>query len=910
MRRKVLAVTIVAGLAAVLALALRPNRAARLPASSGKAEVALTGQRGRGATGGERAIQGRVVYPDGAPMVEAQVSVTTREGGSTAARRRLVSDDRGAFDAGRFEVAEFLVTATLAGRPDARTVVDLRDPQAASEDVVLTMPECSSQLSGLVFDGSGGPIAGARVAERELWGVTMGVESGADGSYALCTRDSDVLFQVTASGYGSLEFKRVVRGKVRQDLVLVPEGVIEGRVVDGHGQPVEAIVEGRVRSYAAEHPAPRQTRADAGSFRLDGLAEGRWVVEAHNLHGRTRDGGEILVRAGQTITDVTLVLEDCYPLAGTVSVDGAPLDAAVVSAFSLTTVTVSPTVPAVDGAFELPCVASGGARIRVDGYEVLSPRSVVHAANAKPVAVTVATLGRIRGRVLRGGQPVAGAVVWYSGGQRPPGSTRTDAGGEYEVRNLVASTYRLGAESGSARSAEISITLTARQQAQLDLILTAETALSETVTSSGRPVGYAVVTAARDDGKDDGIGTTDAMGRFEISGLAGDGTYAVTAVMQAGMPLPIANGPSTRLAAGGAAEVAVEVTVPQDVIAGRVVDPRGAPVPDAAVMAVMSSDDAPRVTPWFPGSRTTTADDGRFRFAALPRGTYALRATTAAGDEGIVTRIVSPAERVQLVVHAGGSIVGTLEGFAVTPQITAKRVDASVETSNRGLVDGATFRIEGLAPGRYLVTAQSASDGDAATIQVTAGRQTPLTLRSSGHGTVRGHVREYGSQRGIAGDMCNLVVRDGDLIGPPMPVTLVNVDDDGGFVFRDVPAGDVVISCVGNGATHSSGLGALTLPPGGDLERDVIISRCDAPLNFGLSIDFRRVTPLAWIVASGGAADRAGVRRGDEIVAIDGVSVEGMGAHAVLCAVLNRSAGEQVRVGLRRGGTAVEVTIH
>ncbi len=906
-----LLLAMIVGLVVGLALIGRSSRntRARVPGAAGGAGVASREPKTVDATGETRGIAGRVVDPDGAPVVGARVSVTARVGGVAVAPRRIVSDTHGAFDAGRYGLAEFLVTATLAGRPDARIIVDLRDPHVASEDVVLTMSTCRSQLSGVVVDGSGGPIAGARVAERELWGVTVGVESGADGSYALCTRDSDVVFQVTASGYGSLELTRVVRGHVRQDVVMVPEGAIEGQVVDRHGQPVEAVVEGRVRSHAAERPAPHQVQTDAGRFRLDGLAEGRWVVDAHNLRGRTRDGGELLVRAGQTITDVTLVLEDCYPLVGTVSVDGAPLSAGAASAFSLTTITVTPTVPVVDGAFELPCVAAGGARLRVDGYEVVSPRSVVHAANAKPVAVTVASLGRIRGRVLRGGQPIVGAVVWYLGGTRPPGSTRTDARGEYEVRNLVASTYHLGAESGAARSAPTSITLAARQQAQLDLTLTAETALSGTVTSSRRPVGGAVVTAARDDGKDGGVGTTDAMGRFEISGLAGDGTYAVTSVTQAGMPLPIVNGSSTRLAAGGAAEVAVEVTVPQDVIAGRVVNPRGEPVPDAAVMAVSSSAGAPRLTPWFPGSRTTTAADGQFRFAALPRGTYALRATTAAGDEGFAKAISSPAEQVQVVVQAAGSIVGTLEGFAMTPQVTAKRVDELVESSSRGFVDGATFRIEGLAPGRYLVTAQSARDGDAATVQVTAGSQVALTLRSRGHGTIRGHVREYGSQRGIAGDDCNLVVRDGDLIGPPMPATIVNVDDDGGFVFQEVPAGDVVISCVGNGATHSSGLRALTLPPGGDLERDVIISRCDAPLNIGLSIDFRRVTPLARIVAPGGAADRAGVRAGDEIVAIDGVNVEGMGGHAVLCAIVNRSAEEQVRLGLRRGGSAVEITI-
>lgn len=895
-------------------MAWRPGGKSRhaVTDSAGSEVVHGNAMRGSHAKTGERRIAGQVVNADGSPVPGAQVTVGRRGARARGGQRAVVSDGNGRFDAGDFDRAEFLVTATLLGRPDARLAVDLRDPSVVSDDLRLTMPDCRSQLVGFVYDAAGGPIAGARIAEREAWGVTVGVESAADGSYALCTRDHDVLFQVTASGYGSLELTRVVRGRVRHDLVLVPEGVIEGQVVDRHGQPVEAEIEARVRGRDAERPAPRQVHTDpGGGFRLDGLAEWRWVVDAHNARGRSRDSGEILVRAGQAVVGVTLVLDDCHELAGTVTLDGEPLIGAEVLAFSLATNTVSPGVPSsVEGGFVLPCVPPGAARIWVDGYEVTSPRSVVHASDARPVAVTVAAMGRIRGRVLHAGLPVPGAVVSYAGGNRPPGTVRTDARGEYQVNNLMASTYRLSAAVGAARAAETSITLTAREQAQLDLTVIAMAALTGTVTTAdGRPVPNARVVVARDDGKDDGVGNADGAGRFEIGGLDGDGNYTVAAVALAATQLPILNRPSAWLVAGATADVAVQVTVQQDAIAGRVVDARGGPVADAAVAAVAASGSSPRFVPWLPGSQTTTDADGTFRFEALPRGTYALRAATATGAEGVAAGVATPAERVQIVVQAGGSIAGTLEGFAVTPQIVAKRVDESVDSSTRGFVDGKSFRVDGLAPGRYLVTAQSMSDAAAATVQVTAGDQTSVTLRSGGHGTVRGHVREYGMPRGVAGETCNLVVRDGDLIGPPVPATLVDVEDDGGFVFRDAPAGDMVISCVGNAGVYSAGVRPVKLPPGGDVEVEVLVVKCDAPAALGLRLDLRRITPVVWMVDSGSPAEEAGVQVGDEVASIDGTSVDGLAPHAVLCAAINRASGQRVRLGLRRGGAKVERTI-
>ena len=59
-------------------------------------------------------------------------------------------------------------------------------------------------------------------------------------------------------------------------------------------------------------------------------------------------------------------------------------------------------------------------------------------------------------------------------------------------------------------------------------------------------------------------------------------------------------------------------------------------------------------------------------------------------------------------------------------------------------------------------------------------------------------------------------------------------------------------------------------------------------------------------VTSGGAADDAGVRKGDVITAVDGTTVDG--AEALSAAVDAHGPGEQVRLTVRRGGSTRTLT--
>jgi hypothetical protein len=90
---------------------------------------------------------------------------------------------------------------------------------------------------------------------------------------------------------------------------------------------------------------------------------------------------------------------------------------------------------------------------------------------------------------------------------------------------------------------------------------------------------------------------------------------------------------------------------------------------------------------------------------------------------------------VTITVERPGGIAGTLSGFPTTPIVHAGAID-DLTNGHQGLVSGSTFRVTGMRPGRYLVTAQTTQEGDARIIEVRPGRTTELALTARGRGIV------------------------------------------------------------------------------------------------------------------------------------------------------------------------------
>jgi len=177
--------------------------------------------------------------------------------------------------------------------------------------------------------------------------------------------------------------------------------------------------------------------------------------------------------------------------------------------------------------------------------------------------------------------------------------------------------------------------------------------------------------------------------------------------------------------------VVLRVDTASAAVAGRVVVAGGAPVADVKVLALPAGVRA--LAGYAECPTAFSADDGTFRLAGLSPGAYDLRATSPAGLTAVARGVAAGSTDVVLEVPASGSLEGTLAGFSGAPVVRVRlRGPAAAPLPwNRSLladVRGATFRVRGLTPGAYLVSATGRGETAAALVEVRAGVPTRVGL--------------------------------------------------------------------------------------------------------------------------------------------------------------------------------------
>ncbi len=120
--------------------------------------------------------------------------------------------------------------------------------------------------------------------------------------------------EVTVLAPGCTPLRGTFRALGLPDAILVPEPgrVLRGRVVDADGQPVP-YCEVEVRDPSGNRlPSPRQTvSAEDGTFGVEGLADGTYTIQAHDLrNGRTFSGQTRGAQPGRDTWEVVLRDED------------------------------------------------------------------------------------------------------------------------------------------------------------------------------------------------------------------------------------------------------------------------------------------------------------------------------------------------------------------------------------------------------------------------------------------------------------------------------------------------------------------------------------------------------------------------------------------------------------------------
>jgi hypothetical protein len=318
-----------------------------------------------------RRVRGRVTR-DGAPYPNALVQLTHADTQVVVGEVRSGAD--GTFDLGDQPADRYVVAATAPDRSALPVRIDLRMPTTAA--IELRLIGCS-HLRGTVVDGSGAPIAHARVARDDAPSVFA--DTDATGHYDLCAHYGDTTMRYSASGYQSVVITLAVTDSSTRDVVLIPEAVVEGTVVGSDDKPVpNAWVVIDPGAVGMEHNAPATGFSGAdGSFRITGVSPGRNLIAGYAPHLRSDHKQELVVGAGEVRSGVVVRLARSGTIVGSVVAgDAAVVGAGIGIKIGNRDESGVLAVTQADGSFVIDRAPRGDGALYVVGHTVIVPRSV------------------------------------------------------------------------------------------------------------------------------------------------------------------------------------------------------------------------------------------------------------------------------------------------------------------------------------------------------------------------------------------------------------------------------------------------------------------------------------------------------------------------------------------------------
>jgi uncharacterized GH25 family protein len=598
----------------------------------------------------KRRLAGSVLL-DGAPAANVVVRVTSElsaVGLVPVLEQR--SDANGRFDFGMQPAREFVVSAAVPQRLAAIEKIDLR---AGDRSLILAITSCTVSLYGKVLDAAGGPIAGARILREDA----IGAETDAHGNYDLCVppaapQREQLLVVARANGYGAISMIVAPSGRTMHDFILTPEATLAGRVI-ANERPVahaKIVVEpdDAIGRYDEQPATTIAITDERGAFRITGLAGGRHRVAAFG-RGVRAPPTVVVVEPGET-KDVTLAARGEAIVRGRVLHAGQPVAGARVAIATKThDASADSAVSQADGSFVLDRAPLGSVTFTTAPFRA-PVKSFELAPGDNEIVLDVAPLAVVRGTLRHGKAPAALGRITLLGPTRI--AAAADATGNFEVPGLEPGDYTIYAWT-AARDAyvvdrKLSVTL---GETRLDLDLIAGARFTGVVVDrEARPVRGAYV--AFYNNTNEGRCITDERGAFACTGF-GPGTFDVSILSSAsgGIELPIVDGKPTSLVSQEGKHVdGLRFVVGADdrrSIAGRVLDPAGAPIPDVTLRAMGNAYEGGA---WMPLPKAVTNLDGAFQIANLAAGTYSLVAHMPDGSKAIRHDIAAGARDVTITV--------------------------------------------------------------------------------------------------------------------------------------------------------------------------------------------------------------------------------------------------------------------
>jgi protocatechuate 3,4-dioxygenase beta subunit len=543
-------------------------------------------------------------------------------------------------------------------------------------------------------------------------------------------------------------------------------------------------------------PEPVRATTDArGTFTLSGLPDGLyevWVEAPHGVAVQTLAAGTEGVR---------IQLEEGLVLRGMVRLDGdPPLGDASVDVSPRGFLRQFARRSGADGKFTFGRVPAVEYLVRASKDGLLSDMTVTGPDPMDSVNLSLSRPGLLEGRVVRGGQGVAGVEVQASG-ELEVLTALTDAQGRFAFQGVRQGSYALEARAGMELAVGMTYLENGAPVEPIVLELQPCATLEGQVLSGPRPLAEAVVFLTSEERSWET--SSDASGRYALECVR-PGPFLVSVDAPGFQPRLVTQEQQDPLAPGERRKV--DWTL-QEAAAfdGQVVDPRGQGIPDAVL--TMTAVDA-EGTPVSDGAQAVEQSDaeGRFSLDGLAPGAYQLTIDVPEGLGTHTERVQLPLKDARFVMARQEPGPGLVVGTVVDEQGQPLE-DVIVQAEPRGEMEGAwvapvktnavgQFRLRKLARGPWRVFATregvhlEVEEPARADVEIHGPEPVTVQLQLASGLELSGEVVD---ERGAPVTSAWVTALRAVAGQPPLQCGATETDEAGRFTLRHLPPGDVLL---------------------------------------------------------------------------------------------------------------------
>ncbi len=502
-----------------------------------------------------------------------------------------------------------------------------------------------------------------------------------------------------------------------------------------------------------------------GRFSLQRLAPAEYALFANVDHFATRAPARVELGIADQVEDVVVTVDPAFNATGTVFVEGDP--SAGIAGVTVSTISDGAPVRAVtgpDGSFTLAGMLPGTYPLMVESDaaipSMLEVSITIRDADQDGVEIPLEPGTEISGRIeppgiaqvrlaMRGS--TGGIEVLLQSVKVQHAKVTTAADGSFTLAGAPRGSWKLVAEAVDGSAGELEIEVGEGPTRDIRLEMAPRPAVrGRVVDVEGRPLGQVSVRLQDDLGDAKGAGskfraqvgakttTTDEDGAFALVGLT-SGRYLLsvedhrgvafpregTTMDDAGLPVTVDDTPLDG--------VELRVQRPSGMIEGRVLNAEGAAHVDAWVSLSPNDGEIP-----LDRSLVAVTDrEGHFAFESLAEGTYDIDVRSNRGDATVERDDVATGEALELTLAPLGTIRGVVT--AGGSPVKAFTVEGAV-TSRAFYAEDGRFELRHLQPGHPLITVTAAEGGVGKRLAVTGGEVAEATFDVGAWATVEGRA--------------------------------------------------------------------------------------------------------------------------------------------------------------------------